>query len=76
VSILRIKARRALQTYDPTRSSMSPERYVFSCVKNQCHDLVKRKRRDELFNADLADDAPTPSGRATYRPTPVRSSPA
>ena len=58
VSILRIKAWRALQSYDPTRSSMPPERYVFSCVKNQCKDLVKRRRRDELFLADLADQAP------------------
>jgi RNA polymerase sigma factor (sigma-70 family) len=56
VSILRIKVWRALQSYDPSRSSMPPERYVFSCVKNQCKDLVKRKRRDELFLADLVEE--------------------
>lgn len=59
VSILRIKVWRALVSYDPSRSSMPTERYVFSCVKNQCKDLVKRKRRDELFIADLVDDAAT-----------------
>lgn len=65
VSILRIKAWRALQSYDSTRSSMPPERYVFSCVKNQCKDLVKRKRRDELFLADLVEDG-SPGFEARY----------
>lgn len=52
--VLRIKVWRALEAFDPTRSNMTRQRYVFSCVKNQCKDLVKKKRRNELFIEDLA----------------------
>jgi RNA polymerase sigma factor (sigma-70 family) len=56
VSIVRIKAWRAVQTYDPQRSSMPCEWYVFSCVKNQAKDVVKRKRRRELYIEDRSAD--------------------
>lgn len=49
VSIFRVKVWRALLTYNPERSTMTIERYVFSCVKNQEKDLLKRKRRQEVF---------------------------
>lgn len=52
--VLRIKVWRALEAFDPTRSSMTRQRYVFSCVKNQCKDLVKKKRRNELFIEDVS----------------------
>lgn len=45
--ILRIKVWRALLSFDPAKSRTGRDRYVFSCVKNQCKDLVKRKRRQE-----------------------------
>jgi RNA polymerase sigma factor (sigma-70 family) len=53
VSIFRIKVWRALEAFDPTRSRMPVERYVFSCVKNQEKDLLKRKRRGELYIEDV-----------------------
>jgi RNA polymerase sigma factor (sigma-70 family) len=56
VSVLRIKVWRSLETYDPARSRMPVERYVFSCVKNQVKDLLKRKRRNEVFFHDVTGD--------------------
>jgi RNA polymerase sigma factor (sigma-70 family) len=53
VSILRIKVWRALCAFDPARSSMPVQRYVFSCMKNQAKDLVKRRRRNEVFFDDV-----------------------
>lgn len=52
--ILRVKVWRALCTYDPARSALPVERYVFSCVRNQVKDLIKRRRRNERFIEDLA----------------------
>lgn len=52
VSILRIKVWRALEAYDPTRSRQPIERYVFSCVRNQVKDLLKRRVRHEVYMAD------------------------
>jgi RNA polymerase sigma factor (sigma-70 family) len=54
VSILRIKVWRALCAFDPARSSMPVQRYVFSCVKNQAKDLVKKRRRNEVYIEDIA----------------------
>lgn len=51
--LFRIKAWRALETYDPSKSSMPVERYVFSCIRNQVKDVLKKKRRGELFIEDL-----------------------
>jgi RNA polymerase sigma factor (sigma-70 family) len=48
VAIFRIKVWRALEAYDPSRSTVPVRRYVFSCVKNQEKDLLKRKRRNEV----------------------------
>lgn len=58
--ILRVKAWRALNTYDPARSKLPVERYVFSCLRNQVKDLLKKKRREELFINDMgyADASP------------------
>lgn len=53
VSIFRIKVWRALDAFDATRSTMTVQRYVFSCLKNQEKDLIKRKRRRELYIEDL-----------------------
>lgn len=52
VSILRIKVWWALEYYDPARSRQPVDRFVFSCVKNQVKDLLKRKRRDEVYLED------------------------
>lgn len=50
--ILWIKVWKARAAYNPERSSMSEKNYVFSCVKNQCKDLVKHARRRAQARAD------------------------
>jgi RNA polymerase sigma factor (sigma-70 family) len=61
VSILRIKVWRALQSYDPARSTMPVKRYVFSCMKNQVKDLMKRRRRREVFFDDVTGNVYEPA---------------
>lgn len=53
-SLMRIKCWRAIESYDPAKSKMHRDAYVFSCLRNFCKDLVKRKRRDWLFIEDVA----------------------
>lgn len=53
--ILRLKAWRALQAYDPAKSSLPVERYVFMCVRNQCKDIVNKRWREESFIEDLGE---------------------
>jgi RNA polymerase sigma factor (sigma-70 family) len=50
--ILRMKIWRALGTFDPSRSSMQVKNYVFGCMRNQCKDLVRKKKRNEAFMED------------------------
>jgi RNA polymerase sigma factor (sigma-70 family) len=50
--ILWIKVWKARAAYNPDRSSMSEKNYVFSCVKNQCKDLVKQSARRRKARAD------------------------
>lgn len=57
VQTLRVKAWRALQSYDPSRSKLPVERYVFSCMRNQVKDILKRKRRNDTYIEDFADAA-------------------
>lgn len=45
-AVLRAKVWRALIKYDPERSKMTQDTFVFSCVKNQGKDLVKRSRSE------------------------------
>ena len=54
-----MKVWRALEAFDSSRSRLSVERYVCSCVKNQEKDLLKRRRRGEVFFADVLGDAPS-----------------
>lgn len=56
VQILRVKVWRALLVYDGSRSRLPIERYVFSCVTNQIKDLLKRKRRQEVFLGAIRED--------------------
>lgn len=62
VSILRVKVWKALSAYDPAKvKTQTIEKYVFMCVRNQCKDLIRKKRRPEVLMHDLvpADgDAP------------------
>lgn len=53
-SILRIKVWRALESFDPAKATQPIRGYVFSCVRNQVKDLLKRKRRNELYIEDIA----------------------
>lgn len=50
--LLRMKVWRALELYDPARSRMPVERYVFMCVKNRCKDLVTKHRRGDVYIED------------------------
>lgn len=43
--ILRLKVWQALRAYDPSRSSMAVEKYVFQCVRNRLKDLFKQQGR-------------------------------
>lgn len=52
--VFRVKVFRALLSFDPTRSRLPRDRYVFSCIRNQAKDLIRKKRRDELFIEDVA----------------------
>lgn len=53
VQILRVKVWKALLAYDPERSTQQVEKFVFSCVANQVKDLLKRKRRNELYIEEI-----------------------
>lgn len=50
--LLRVKAWRALELFDPARSKMPVERYVFMCVKNKVKDLLDLRRRGEVYIED------------------------
>lgn len=63
--MLRVKAWQALRSFDPSRSAMTQDAYVFSCIKNRCKDMVKRvhsetgkMRASQLFIEDIAPDDP------------------
>lgn len=70
VQVLRVKCWRALCAYDPSRSKLPVERYVFSCMRNQVKDLLKRKRRNLLYIEDQkstqAGDVSTDHFEAAY----------
>lgn len=51
--VLRLKVWRALLSFDPKRSRLSRDAYVFGCVRNQVKDLLKRPHRNWLFIEDL-----------------------
>lgn len=57
--VLRIKVWRALLAYDPERSKLPRDNYVFSCLMNQKKDLIKKRRLNILF---IEDVAPAPAG--------------
>lgn len=52
--LIRVKCWRALVAYDPKRSRMARDPFVFGCVRNLVKDLIKRERRDWLFIEDIA----------------------
>jgi RNA polymerase sigma factor (sigma-70 family) len=53
-AILRVKVWKALTSYDPAKATQTQDGYVFSCVVNQCKDLLKRKPRNEAHIEDFA----------------------
>lgn len=61
-AIFRQKVWRALVKYDPARSKMTQDTFVFSCIKNQGKDLVKRSRseaaRRRRWDTFIEDEAP------------------
>lgn len=50
---LRVKVFSSLRSYDPARSKMPPDRFVFSCVYNRSKDLLKRRRQNLLHIEDF-----------------------
>lgn len=73
-SILRIKCWRALESFDASKSRVPIQNYVFSCVRNQVKDLLKRKKRNDLYIEDIAparshDQAVRDSFDARYQVT-------
>lgn len=42
--VFRIKVWRALESYDPKRSSLPEGRFVFGCLVNQGKDLIRRRK--------------------------------
>jgi RNA polymerase sigma factor (sigma-70 family) len=54
VQLLRIKSWQALKSFDPTKARQPVEGYVFQCLVNRCKDLLRKKKRNELYIEDLA----------------------
>jgi DNA-directed RNA polymerase specialized sigma24 family protein len=48
----RMKAWYASEKWDPERSTMTQDAFVFSCLKNAEKDLLKRKRRGDVYLED------------------------
>lgn len=48
----RMKAWYAIGKWDPARSRLSLDRFVYGCLKNMEIDLLKRKRHGEVFLED------------------------
>lgn len=62
-----IKVVTALRAYDPTRSRMKRDAYVFACIYNRSKDLLKhggrkRARGVDLFIEDLAPNSADGNG--------------
>lgn len=55
-SLFRIKAWRALESFDPEKSRIPVERYVFSCMVNLGKDLLKKHKRNEAYIEDFAGE--------------------
>lgn len=64
----RIKAWRALLSFDPTKWTRpaardeAERRYVFMCLKNAEKDVLKKRRRPESFIEDIAPATSTSDG--------------
>lgn len=50
---LRIKTWKALKAFDPDRCRTTRQKYVYMCITDEKKDLLKKKRRGELFIEDL-----------------------
>jgi RNA polymerase sigma factor (sigma-70 family) len=46
-AVLRVTVWKALVSFSGSKSSMTRDRYVFSCVVNRCKDLLRKKRHSE-----------------------------
>lgn len=52
--LLRVKAWKALLSFDPAKSTQGQDKYVFSCLRNQVKDFLKKKKHNVLFIEDIA----------------------
>ena len=51
VQILRIRVWKAIEAYDPARSSMVLRAFVFGCVTNQVKDVLKNRTKAEALRS-------------------------
>lgn len=65
--VFRIKVWRALLSYDPSRSRMTEEAYVFSCVYNQAKDLYAGTQYNLRPESYIEDVAPSRDSGGTER---------
>jgi RNA polymerase sigma factor (sigma-70 family) len=61
--IFRLKVARALEAFDPSRSRLSRDNYVFGCLTNQKTDLLRRRRHNHLHIEDLRETSRTMGSR-------------
>lgn len=47
-AVFRITVWKAIVSYSSSKSSMTQDRYVFSCVVNRGKDMLRKRRRDEV----------------------------
>jgi RNA polymerase sigma factor (sigma-70 family) len=57
VQVLRIKVWQAIRAYNPQKAKQPIDGFVFQCVVNRCKDLLRKKKRDELYIEDVAPNA-------------------
>lgn len=53
--IFRMKLVKALRAYNPRRSRLARDAFIFGAIANQKKDMLKRKRRNEGSVEELAD---------------------
>lgn len=67
--MLRLKAFQALESFDAAKSRVPISNYVFSCIRNLVKDLLKRKRRNDLYIEDIAPSINAKEGEREFNGT-------
>jgi DNA-directed RNA polymerase specialized sigma24 family protein len=61
-----IKVWRAREMYDPRRSKLNEQRYVYSLMFNRVKDMLRYPRKRELLIGDIAPESETADGASPY----------